>query len=161
MSQTLFIKYGDAGFWAYDVAVGVFLKYLIDRAGQHIERQPSAWLNDCVKQWRVNAVMSEYGLHLDPTWTDDQRQTVSALIDDACQELQKAKQISADEAASWKILDGEGIHSRGAPWIPTAPAVELGRAIGLLLEGALPKAPSGSWWFYGTEGGVSMIKKGT
>lgn len=159
MSQTLFVEYGDDGFWAYDVAAGIFLKHLIDCATQHIERQPCPWLSDCVEKWRVNAVMSEYGLHLDPAWTDDQRRTVRTLIDESCQVLQKSKSISPGTAASWKILDGRGVGLRSAGPVPTAPVVELGRAIGLLLEGALPKAPPGTWWFYGVEGGRSTLKK--
>ena len=32
MSQTQYVKYANRGFWAYDVALGVFLKHLIDAA---------------------------------------------------------------------------------------------------------------------------------
>jgi len=159
MSKTLFIKYGGDGFWAYDVAVGVFLKHLLDQACQQVVRQPLTWLIDSIERWRVDTVVSDLGLYLDPGWTHDQRRVVRTLIDQACEELEKSKAISAEEAASWKILDGRGVFSRGAAQILTAPAVELGRAIGLLLEGALPEAPLGSWWFYGGENGVSTIRK--
>jgi hypothetical protein len=156
MSKTMFIDYRGEGFWAYDVAVGVLLKHLLDRA---CLRQPSAWLSDCIERWRVNAVISDLGVHLDSEWTDTQRQVVRALIEEACQELQKFEAFSADEAASWKIHYGEGIFSRGQAQIPTAPSIELGRAVSLLLEGALPPAPSGTWWFYGVPDGVTTIQK--
>jgi hypothetical protein len=159
MSKTRFIEYGGDGFWAYDVAMGVFLKHLIDQACRQVERQTLAWLTDSIDRWRENAVVPDVRLYLDPGWTDDQRRLVRTLIDDACRDLEKSESISAEEAASWKILDGQGIVLRGAAQIPTAPAVELGRAIGLLLEGALPEAPPGSWWLYGVEDGVSTIQK--
>jgi hypothetical protein len=159
MSRTLYIEYGGVGFWAYDVASGVFLKHLIERTSLHIERQPCAWLSDCIERWRVNAVVSDFGVHLDPEWTAEQRSLVRSLVDEACHELEKSEAISAEEAASWKILDGQGVFARGATQIPTAPSVELGRAIALLLEGQLPPAPSGTWWYYGVENGVSTIRK--
>jgi hypothetical protein len=159
MSQTLYVEFEGDGFWAYDVGVGVFLKYLIDVARAEEEQQSSKWLDDCIKHWRVNAVVSDFGLWLDPEWTDDQRRIIRSLIDTACLELENSDSISAEEAASWQILDGCGVYSRGAETIATAPAIELGRAISLLLEGKLPKAPFGYWWLYGVEGGVSTIKK--
>ena len=35
--------------------------------------------------------------------------------------------------------------------MPTKPVIELGRAIISLLEGTLPRAPVGHWWFYEIE----------
>jgi hypothetical protein len=159
MSKTMFIEYHGEGFWAYDVAVGVFLKHLVDRASQYADAQPSAWLSDCIERWRVNAVITDYGLHLDPAWTDSQRQLVRTLIDEARKEMEKVEAFSAEEAASWDLHDGQGIFSRGEARILTAPSIELGQAIGLILDGALPEAPSGTWWFYGVPDGVSTIQK--
>ena len=156
MSQKMFVDYRGQGFWAYDVAVGVLLKHLIDRA---CLREPAPWLSECIERWRVNATVSDLGMHLDPEWTDSQRQIVRELIEEACQELQKVEAFSADEAASWKIHNGKGVFARGALCIPTAPSIELGRAVGMLLEGTLPAAPAGSWWFYGTPDGVTTILK--
>src|SRR5215469_2062300 len=100
MSKTSFIEYRGEGFWAYDVAVGVLLKHLIDRA---CLRQPCSWLSDCIEHWRVEAIVSDYAMSLDPEWTDSQRRVVKTLIEEACQELQKSEAFSAREAASWKI----------------------------------------------------------
>jgi hypothetical protein len=159
MSKTLFIEYHREGFWAYDVAIGVFLKHLVDRASHHADAQPSPWLSDCIDRWRVNAVITDFGLHLDPAWTDSQRQLVRTLIDEACKEMEKVEAFSAEEAASWALHGEQGIFSRGEAQIPIAPSIELGRAVGLLLDGALPQAPSGTWWFYGVPGGVSTMQK--
>lgn len=157
MSKTMFIDYRGEGFWAYDVAVGVFLKHLIDRA---CLRLPCAWLSDCTERWRVNAVVSDFGMHLDPEWTDSQRQLVRVLIEEACQELLKVEAFSADEAALWKVYNGEGIFARGEAQILASPSIELGRAVSLLLEGALPAAPTGRWWFYGAVDGVTTVRYG-
>jgi hypothetical protein len=105
------------------------------------------------------AGISDYGWRLDPEWTVAQRQVVRALIEEACEELQKAEAFPAEEAVSWKILDGQGVFSRGMAHIPTAPSIELGRAVCLLLEGALPAAPAGTWWFYGVPDGLTTIRK--
>jgi hypothetical protein len=59
----------------------------------------------------------------------------------------------------WKILDGGGVFLRGEAQFSTAPCIESGRAVSLLLEGTLPTAPTGSWWFYGVPDGVTTIKK--
>lgn len=58
MSKTMFIEYRGDGFWAYDVAVGVFLKHLIDRAVLYNERQPSPWLGEDIKHWQMNIINS-------------------------------------------------------------------------------------------------------
>ena len=159
MSQTQFVEYRGEGFWAYDVAVGVFLKHLIDQATVYIERQPCEWLRDCREEWRVIAVISDYGFHLDPAWTDGQRQILMTLIESACRELEKSALIPAEVAATWHIHDGRGVFFRGAAQIATAPVVLLGRAVGQLLEGELPVAPTGSWWLYGVEDGISTVAR--
>lgn len=56
MSQTQSVTYKRRGFWAYDVAVGVFLKYLIDAAEARGEANAS-WLSETTSQWRVWAVV--------------------------------------------------------------------------------------------------------
>src|SRR5258708_1818047 len=84
MSKTLFVEYRDAGFWAYDVAVGIFLKHVIDAARKCAEGEDAAWLRDCIDQWRVNAITSDLGLHLDEGWSNDQVGTIICLIEEAC-----------------------------------------------------------------------------
>ena len=156
MSKTLFVDYRNAGFWAYDVAVGIFLKYLIDCASRHVDREDTDWLSDCIEQWRVNAVVSDCGLHLDDAWSHDQVQVILRLADKACGALETQESISAHEMQGWNLLDGQGVDARGASKFPTAPVLELGRAIQALLRGTLPATPEGTWWFYGTESGKTI-----
>jgi hypothetical protein len=160
MGRTQFISCGgeiDEGFWAYDVAVGLLLKHLIDQAREHLHRSP--WLSECIEQWRVTALVSDYALCFGPAWTDEQRDLVHALIGKACRELEKSPAITAEVASSWKILDGAGIALRNALEFPTAPVVELGRAIQALMEGTLPRPPQGTWWLYGCEDGRTTLQR--
>lgn len=157
MSSTLFVEYRSNGFWAYDVAVGILLKHVIDHAEKLAAQENDAWLHDCVEHWRVNAVISDFGLHLDEDWSGSQIQIVWQLFDDACNDLLKRGSIPAEEMLAWKVLDGDGVFPRGASQFPTAPVVELGRSIQSLLEGTLPEAPDGRHWFFGIEAGRDVI----
>jgi hypothetical protein len=158
MSKTLFIEYGGDGFWAYDVAIGIFLKHLIDcaRSGNY---EGKGWLPECVECWRVNAVLTDCGIRLNEDWTQEQLQTIHRIIDCACRTLAASQSISAMEMESWDIVDGQGINARGNAQFPTEPVVELGQAVQALLRGTLPRPPDGEWWFYGGQGGRSTIAK--
>jgi len=59
VSNTKPIVYGDQGFWGYDVAVGIFLKYLIDAAQVSAEAN-TPWLSEAISDWRVQAVISDF-----------------------------------------------------------------------------------------------------
>ena len=161
MSKTLFVRYGDKGFWAYDVSSGIFLKHLVDQVERHIELAPAAWLSECIDHWRVQAVLGDLGIHLDPTWTPAQRQLLCTLIENACRTLEQVDAITAKQAASWSIWEGMGVGTRGAASVPTAPSAELGRAVAALLHGSLPEPPPGTWWFYGADGGRTTIARPT
>ncbi|HST12396.1 MAG TPA: hypothetical protein VLL05_18625 [Terriglobales bacterium] len=137
MSKTNFVQYGDNGFWAYDVALGVFLKYLIDVA----ETSPnagSAWLSKAVSWWRVVASVWGYGLSLRKIRTATQRQLFIAFAEEACVRLTMRESIPGAEMLGWNVLDGDGIHPRGAKEVQTAPVIELGRAVIALMAGECP-----------------------
>ena len=157
MSCKLFVEYRRNGFWAYDVAVGILLKHVIDCAKKFTVQEGFAWLRDCVERWCVNAVISDFGMHLDEAWSEDQIQIVRQLIDDACNDLLQRECIPAEEMSAWNILDGEGVFPRGASQFPTAPVIELGRAVQSLFDGTLPKAPGGRTWYFGVESGRDII----
>src|SRR5262245_46659547 len=108
MSKNQFIWYRGNDFCAYDVAVGVFLKHLIDRAEQYLLRHDSRWLRECIDRWRVNAVINEYGVHLDEAWSEEQRGIIRMLIDEACGVLGERPVIASQEVESWEILDQGG-----------------------------------------------------
>ena len=152
LSQRQYVEHGARGFWAYDVALGVFLKYLVD-AAQASNQADAAWLSTSIAWWRVVACISDYGLTLDVDWSDAQRQTFIALAEHACSSLAKRAAIPAEEISGWPLLDDVENFTRGETAVSTAPIVELGRAIIALVSGNLPDAPEGTAWFYGTPTG--------
>jgi hypothetical protein len=156
VTKTQFVNYANGGFWAYDVALGVFLKHLID-AAEASGQADTTWLSSAVSSWRTVACFSDYGLTLDANWSAAQRQTFVALAEDACARLAARESIPAEEIAHWQLLEDVGIFPRGATEVLTAPVVELGRAIVALLSGRLPEAPEGKHWLYGTPTGRETL----
>lgn len=158
MSRTKSVTYKEISFWAYDVALGIILKFLVDTALQCSDPQYRGWLLKNVQQWRVHAITSDFAFEFDSQLSAEQLELILQLMHESCVELAKRESISAGEMKSWNILDGEGLFTRGHPEFPTAPVVELGRAMQELLRGTLPPAPRGTWWFYGTETGRHTIE---
>jgi hypothetical protein len=150
MSKTLYVDFRGQGFRAFDVVSGIFLKYLIDVAEQRITDRDEPWLTAAVRHWRVNATCSDYGLFLADNWSAEQLQSVRELATAACELLSKRREISAEEMSSWSLLNGKGVFPRGYASVTTDSAIRLGRAIIQLLDGLLPEAPQGTWWFFGT-----------
>lgn len=157
MSRTQPVTYAGRGFWAYDVALGILLKYLID-AAQVSGEADTPWLREAISCWRVWAVITDFGLPLDEHWSKDQRETFISLVKQACAAVSTRDFISADEIASWAFVDDRRIFPRGAKGVTTSPVVELGCAIIALVSGDLPEAPKGEAWFYGTPSGRSTIQ---
>lgn len=165
MSKTKFVEYGDPnrpldvlphGFWAYDVALDIFLKHLID-AGEASEQADAPWLSEAISSWRY-ACVPDYGLTLDANWPTAHRQTFLALAEEACARIAARESIPAEEIGSWEILEGIHPYTRGATVVLTAPVVELGRAIIALVSGELPEAPQGEIWLYGTPEGLQTLQ---
>src|SRR5258708_325608 len=157
MSQTMFVQFGNEGFWAYDVALGVFLRPLID-AAEASRQTDTTWLSGAVRSWREAACISDFGLTLDANWSAAQRQTFIALAEEACARLATRESIPAEEIVHWQILEDLRIFPRGATEVLMAPIVELGGAIIALVSGRLPKAPEGQTWFYGTPTGRETLR---
>src|SRR6267378_1916336 len=103
VSRTQFVEFGNDGFWAYDVALGVFLKHLIDAAEASGQTDPT-WLSGALWSWRV-ACISDFGLTLDADWSAAQRQTFVALAEEACARLATRESIPAEEIVHWQILE--------------------------------------------------------
>src|SRR6266496_2724854 len=135
--------------WAYDVAAGVFLKYLIDEV-EASEQAGEPWLSEAVSHCRVQAAITECGLTLEEGWSSTQRQIFIELADAACKKLATRQSIPAKEIAGWPLVDDLRIFPRSATEVLTAPIIELGRAIIALMSGNLPRPPKGEAWFYGT-----------
>jgi hypothetical protein len=156
MSRNLYVRYRDAGFWAYDVAVGILLKHLIDVAEERSDINES-WIQTCVETWRINILVNEYGLYLDEDWSEIQIEIVIEMLYEACDRLENRESISAREMERWDVIEG-GVEHRGASHFPTAPILKMGQAIEQLLTSSLPRAPKGTWWYYGVEGIDTMSK---
>jgi hypothetical protein len=151
MSKTQYVEYANRGFWAYDVALGVFLKHLID-AAEVSEQAKTEWLLGAISSWRLIACISDYGLTLDTDWSDAQRQSFIALVEPACVRLAERESIPSAEIIAWPIVDDLHIFPRGATEVFTTPIIELGRAIIALISGTLPEGPAGTAWFYTDSG---------
>ena len=157
MSRTSFIRYGEDGFWAYDVALGILLKHLIDVAEPLCAED--IWLRGRVDFWRVVAIPeTDYRLDLSG-WSDRDPGILRRLLEVSIVALEEKGSISSDEASAWDILDGEGVFLRGASEFPVKPVIELARAMIALLDGALDPSPMGMWWFYGLERGRDTIRR--
>ena len=141
MSKTKYVRYADSGFWAYDVALGIFLKHLIDAAEASDPETP--WLSTAISEWRAVASIPDIGLTLNEGWSPQRLKFVS-LADCACAKIGERTSIPAEEIVVWPLLDDLRIFPRGATEVLTAPVVELGRATIALISGTLPDLPTGS-----------------
>ena len=157
MSKIQPVTYGHSGFWAYDVAAGVFLKYLIDAAQASAEAN-TPWVSEAVSSWRVCAVVGDFALSLGENWPEDQRATFISLAQEACAALGARESIPAEEIVSWNFVDDYRIHTRGAKVVATAPVIELGRAMIALVCGELAQAPRAEAWIFGLPEGRSTIR---
>jgi len=157
MSKSKFVAYGDRGFWAYDVALGVFLKHLIDTAEPLVGSQDNDWLKDAISEWRIVAVVDPYGLEINRNWSPTQLDVFVNLVGQACNSLAERKAIGFVEIHRWPILDEYSLDTRGASEVETGPVVELGQAILGLIDGSLPDPPLGSLWFFGWPEGRTTI----
>ena len=157
MTMTKYIRFQGRGFWAYDVAAGVFLKYLID-AAEATSQADTPFLAKAVADWRVQAATTEFGLTLAESWTETQRRNFVTFAEEACAKLATRESIPAEEIANWQLTGNLRIFPRTATEVRTGPVIELGCAIIALVKGDLPRAPKGEAWFYGTPQGRSTIK---
>jgi len=157
MSQTKFVSYADQGFWAYDVALSVFLKALVD-AAEACGDVRTAWLSAATSYWREVACIPDWSLTLNAEWSPSQHETFVFLAEKACTTLSTRESIPAEELAVSPILDGMQIFLRGAREVATAPVVELGRAIIALTTKQLPEAPKGEIWLYGAPTGRCTLR---
>ena len=123
MAKTHYIGYRNDGFWAYDVAQGVLLKYLVDLAEARAAQPGMSWLQEAAHSWRIGAVL--YGLHIEESWSVEQLELFKHLVLEACERLQARETISSAEIEAWPMIDDLRIFTRGAKEVSTAPVVEL------------------------------------
>jgi hypothetical protein len=154
VSATKYVNYGDRGFWAYDIVLGVLVKYLID-AIEAAGCSRAAFLEKALESWRLAPVI-DIGFPLEKSWTALQRQNVITFVGKACARLANRDSIPMEEILNWPFPNDSRLFHRGLKGIRTIPVIELGRAIIALLRDELPKAPKGEAWFF-TDKGRSTI----
>lgn len=157
MSKLLYITFRGDGFWAYDVASSVFLKFLIDAASERVSAGADHWLVDAVHNWRISAVISELAHYADDEWSQSQINTVIELSQVATEKIRCGGDIPASEIEAWPILDSQRIFARGHDPVPCEPVARLGDAFIALLQNALPKPPQGQWWFFTLKANADTI----
>jgi hypothetical protein len=157
MSKTKHVEYLDRWFWAYDVALEIFLKHLIDVAIPHAAAPGNEWLAKAISSWRIVAAVPDYGLEVAPEWSPAQIDVFTRLANQACDLLADRDYIAADEISAWQILDDLRIEPRGEAEVSAAPVVELGRAIIALVQGTAPEPPAEKTWLYGALEGRAAI----
>lgn len=158
MSKKHFIHYEGRGFWAFDVASTVLLKFLIDAAQEPAMTEQGEWLQAAVEHWRVNAVIPDLGVYLDDSWTSSQVAIVIELLRSAAQSLRMQASLSADEIESWPVDEDQRLFTRGIDPVPCEPIACLAEAIIALLEDTLPAPPHGHAWFFTLDDEVQTIR---
>lgn len=156
MSRSKYVEFGERGFWAYDVAVGIFFKHLID-AVEASGQAHTPFLNAAISLWRVQAAVSDIGLTLEKSWTQLQRKNITDFAEQACLMIATRESIPADEIVRWPLIGNYRIHTRGEKEVHTGPIVELGHAVIALVSGTLPEPPKSKAWFYGDPEGLTTI----
>lgn len=153
MSKSAYVEFADQGFWAFDVSLSIMLAETV-WVGEGLPRdQRPEWLPGSLDKLRVLAVVSDLGFLVELSWPVDGVDLLRSLLMEVSRRLTARGTLSADEVATWDVLDGDTIGLRNAAIVDLAPVVELTQATIQLLEGTLPQAPPGTCWMYGLEGG--------
>jgi len=159
MSKTVFVEFRDDGVWAYDVVSSIFANFIAAAAKELDDRDE--WIAESIHNWRVNAIVSDYGFHLDGNWSPDQIHLVRNLCNQASESIRKSGEFDAETVQSWKQINGGAICTRDHHVIPSEPIARFGDAIAALLVQTLPTAPKNHWWFYGLDNETGTLKMGT
>jgi len=154
VSATRYVEYGDRGFWAYDIILGVLVKHLVE-AIEATGYSRAPFLDKALHHWRLTPIL-DIGFRLLKSWTPEQRQNVITFVDEACARLATRDAIPIGEIVSWPFPGDSRLPHRGLKQVRTASVIELGRAITALLRDELPKARKGEAWFF-TDTGRSTI----
>jgi hypothetical protein len=158
VTATQITKYSGRGFWAYDVAIGIFIKHLLDAAEKSGEAHKT-WLSKAISDWRMQVVVTECGFTIDERWSVEERTAFITMTEQACAAMEAREFIPVTEIVSWPFVDNLRMFPRtDANELRSAPVVELGRAIAALLMGQLPDPPRSEAWFFGTPEGRSTIQ---
>lgn len=154
LSKTVPVTFGDAMFWAYDVALAVLF---IEAAHVGSERPANlrpAWWPELEQVLHTHALVgSSFAVQLDD-FAPERREVFLNSVAEAAERIEARGGVSRHEVSTWpELQESATSFLRGAEHINAAPLVELAKAFVDLAAGTLPPAPAGRYWFYGTPHG--------
>ncbi|OLT13971.1 hypothetical protein BJF79_19335 [Actinomadura sp. CNU-125] len=150
MSKTVPVIFDGAMFWAYDVALGV----LFVEAARVGAETPAAWWPDLGHDLRTHALLGGSSAVLLDDFDEDRRQVLLHCVVEAARRIEARGGVDRAEVSTWPELEESATgFLRGAEHVDAAPLVELAEALVALAARALPPAPAGRHWYYGTPEG--------
>ncbi|WP_405401083.1 hypothetical protein [Streptomyces sp. NBC_01104] len=154
MSRTVPVIFGDAMFWAYDVALGVlFIEAARVGAEMSEELRPSCW-PELEQDLRTHAFVGGSSAVLLDDFGVERRQVLLSSAVEAARRIEARGGVSRGEVSTWPELEESATSFlRGAEHIAAAPLVELAQALVDLAAGKLSPAPADRFWYYGTPEG--------
>jgi hypothetical protein len=139
VSKTVAVEFRGRAFWAFDVSLSILLRETVVLGARTTDGD---WLDPVLAELRHAAIGgSTRGLDLDLGVTDEQRQVVVRLIEQAGERLSQREFITAPEAAQLEIEPGVTVRWRPADAIPTEPILDLSRLSRRSSEGPCPTRP--------------------
>jgi hypothetical protein len=100
---------------------------------------------------RVDAIVGASFAVLDE-WCDGHEDEFIALANQAGTQLAARGSITAQQAASWTVLDGTPVLWRGEDPVDTAPIAVFVTAVTDIVRGAYPAPPDGLRWYFNLSG---------
>jgi hypothetical protein len=153
MSRTTPVLFGEAMFWADEVALGVLFVEAARIAEEVPPEQRMPWSEGLVRTLRVDAIMGHnHAVPLDE-FCVEARQAVLSWLAEAASRLVARGGVSRAEVEQWDVLDGYTVPNRGTGHLDPGPLAELAQAVADLVAGTLPAAPEGRYWYIGTPAG--------
>lgn len=160
MSKTTPAEYQGIRFWVFDVCESILFAEMADVAAGTAAADHSAWLAGLEHQLRVHAIVgADFAIPLDE-WCDGHEARFLALVTEAGRRLAERRTITAQQAATWIVLDGAPIIWRGQDAVGTEPIVIFAEALIAIIRGTYPQAPPGHQWYFGLPGEVRTIQTG-
>ncbi|MEV6110772.1 hypothetical protein AB0M28_39660 [Streptomyces sp. NPDC051940] len=154
MSRTVPVISGEAMFWAYDVALGVLFIEAARVCGETSADLRPSWRAELEQDLRTHALVGSSFAVLFDDYGVEQRQELLTCALEAARRIEARGGVTRDEVSTWPELEESATSFlRGAQRIDAAPLVELAEALADLAAGALPPAPAGRHWYFGTPEG--------
>jgi hypothetical protein len=159
VSRFWVVEFGGRSFWTYDVSLSIMLVETIWVGEELPADHCPEWLSEALDQFRVLAVVADLGFSIDLNWPAESVGLLRSLLVEASHRLAARRTLTAEEVATWNVLDGRTIDLRGAEIVDMYEVVELTEATIELIGGTFPEPPPGTLWMYGFPGGRSTVPR--